>query len=329
MELKYLFMIIIGVIVAILLCVIPVSKKAKYVGGKKIADLFNLENEQYYKKKLAQYKWLSRLVFAAYAVTIIASFTLMARPYIEIKEEQDEYNRDIILCMDVSTSVTELNLQLIEKLKETVSNMKGDRIGIVIFNTSSVVVSPLTTDTDYVNSILDKLHTCMLNQDDATSDEYAFLFQGTLVGNEIRGSSLISDGLAGSVYDFPNLDEKRSRIIIMSTDNDPQGKPIVTMDEAVEICKENNVTVYGIGTKEMTDDNAKEYKNTVESTGGSYYQEYNSGSMESIVADIDLKAKNLNKSEPKIHETDKPEIPVIMLVVSTMAMYAITKVLKV
>lgn len=53
-------------------------------------------------------------------------------------------------------------------------------------------------------------------------------------------------------------------MVIFSTDNDIQGTPVATLDEAADICVSNNVTVYGVGTKEMTPENKESMKNAVE-----------------------------------------------------------------
>ena len=62
-------------------------------------------------------------------------------------------------------------------------------------------------------------------------------------------------------------------MVIFSTDNDIQGTPVATLDEAADICVSNNVTVYGVGTKEMTPENKESMKNAVEKTGGKFYLE--------------------------------------------------------
>ena len=197
---------------------------------------------------------------------MIVSILLMARPYKKVVAQKESYNRDIILCLDISTSVDDLNLELVKNLKETVNHLKGERFGIVIFNSSAVLLSPLTEDYEYIIDVLDQLESCLEGHNlgnSKLSDNWlyqsSYLMDGTLVGNEERGSSLIGDGLASTVYNFPNLEEKRSRSIIFSTDNDLEGTPLVTLSQAADICKENNVTVYGIGTANMAYDSIVYY----------------------------------------------------------------------
>lgn len=197
---------------------------------------------------------------------MIVSILLMARPYKKVVVQKESYNRDIILCLDISTSVDDLNLELVKNLKEMVNHLKGERFEIVIFNSFAVLLSPLTGDYEYIIDVLDQLESCLEGHNlgnSKLSDNWlyqsSYLMDGTLVGNEERGSSLIGDGLASTVYNFPNLEEKRSRSIIFSTDNDLEGTPLVTLSQAAEICKENNVTVYGIGTANMAYDSIVYY----------------------------------------------------------------------
>ena len=175
-----------------------------------------------HKNLLKRYKILTISLKACCIICIIFSVILTSRIIKIDTLEQDIYNRDIYLCMDVSTSVDELNLGLVGCLKDIVSNLHGERFGVSIFNTSSVVISPLTDDYQFVNNVLDTLETCFnvsLRNIDYSSYHQNYLYNGTLVGNETRGSSLIGDGLASCVFSFPNLEEERTRIIISKKTN--------------------------------------------------------------------------------------------------------------
>lgn len=48
-------------------------------------------------------------------------------------------------------------LELVQSLKDVVSNLDGDRFGITIYNTSSVLYVPMTDDYEFVLDRLDKL----------------------------------------------------------------------------------------------------------------------------------------------------------------------------
>lgn len=330
-------MLYIGALVLLLLLLVHPRRKDNYKGGKKIMGMAYIEHEPYFKKKIIAYRILCTLLIVSCIGAIAASFLLAARPYKKVVTEKETYSRDIILCLDISYSVDELNLELIKNLKDTVSNLKGERFGIVIFNSSAVLLSPLTDDYDYIIDTLDQLKEsidCRLstNTYDTFDDNWLYLnsyiTDGTLIGSEERGSSLIGDGLATSVYDFPDLEEERTRIIIFSTDNDLEGTPIVTLSQAANICKENHVVVYGIGTNQMSEENKKEMEAAVTKTGGTLYLQEESGTVKHIVEEIEKEGRNLVKGKTEIQEVELPKIPMVILFGSVFLMMLLIKLIK-
>lgn len=326
-------MIFIGIAVLLLVIFVKRKKKDNYNGGKKVFGMSYIENEPYFKKKMLTYRILCTLLIVSCIVSMASCFLLMARPYKEVVNEKEAYSRDIFLCLDISYSVDELNLELVENLKDTVNNLKGERFGIVIFNASTVLLSPLTDDYDYIIDTLDQLKKSIyvrLTSSDENSYDFDdenwfylnnYIIDGTLGGPEERGSSLIGDGLATTVYDFPDLEEKdRTRVIIFSTDNDLQGTPLVTLNQAADICKENNVVVYGIGTSQMLEEDKAEMKSAVTKTGGTFYLQEESGTVEDIVKEIEKKGKNLVKGGTEIQEVELVEVPAIILIFSVFFM---------
>lgn len=232
-----------------------------------------------------------------------------------------------------------LNENLLDKLKKTVDELQGERFGIVIFNTSPVLLTPLTDDYEYVKDQLDLIAQCLksrneVNLDDAFSSGYdwiyyqAYISSGTLIGNEQRGSSLIGDGLAAAAIDFSDADKERTKVVIFSTDNDIQGTPVATLDEATDICVSNNVTVYGVGTKEMTPENKESMKNAVEKTGGKFYLEEESGSFGEIVSSIEKLSKNLVKVRMVDVETPELLYPFVLMLVLFAGMLGLGRWLK-
>lgn len=343
MELKYAFIIPVGALVLILLLFLRPKKKDSYAGGLKIWNLSHLEQEPYFKKKMATYRFLRTSLIICCIVALVSTFILVAQPYKKQTVEKELYSRDIILCLDISYSVDALNLELVENLKDTVSQLQGERFGIVIFNSSAVLLSPLTNDYDYIIETLDQLkesisyrYSATENDTDTDSntldDDWMYLnnyiIEGTLVGSEDRGSSLIGDGLATSVYDFSDLEEDRARIIIFSTDNDLQGTPIVTLGQAASLCKENNITVYGIGTSEMLDKDKETMKAAMIKTGGKFYLQEESGTVSDIVENIEKEGKSLVKGKKEIQEIPMVEAPAILLFSSVFVMFLCLKGLR-
>lgn len=344
MELRNTYVIFIGIAVLVSLFVflfIKIKKKDEYKGGKKIANTSYIENEPYYKKKILKYKIYTVIVFVACVLSIAVAFAMLTRPYKTELKEKEKNTRDIMLCIDISTSVDYLNMNLVSELKEVVNNLQGERFGIVIFNTTPVLMTPLTTDYGYIIEQLDMIEKCLdarLNydidwEDDDAWDEYwymdEYISSGTLEGSEERGSSIIGDGLAAAAIDFKSTDEdERTKIIIFSTDNDLQGSPIYTLEEAASLCKKKNILVYGIGTKEMYQGYMDEMEREVEKTGGKFYLEEESGTFKQIVSEIEKTSKSLVKENTEIIEIELVKVPFIILVCVVSVMIIFIKVTK-
>ena len=265
MEFKYPIIMYIGFVIAAVFFIMAFLHKKQLLkkDGIKIANTELTFKNKLIQKEIAKYHVLRVMLVIFVTLMIGITASLLARPYYLKKIKEQKYNRDIILCMDISASVDELNLKLVDELKDTVRSLTGERIGIVIFNTTPVVLSPLTDDYEYTIEQLDNIYTAIKSQKSGYKDLKGkdwlywneYLYGGTLVGNELRGSSLIGDGLLGGLFAFPKTDENRTKIIIFSTDNDLAGDSYVTLEEACRHCKNNNVIVYGIGTKQMYSNN--------------------------------------------------------------------------
>ena len=64
----------------------------------------------------AGYNILKYVLIGLIITSIVLSGYLMSRPYKAETKQLANYNRDIILCLDISSSVDNLNATLIDKL---------------------------------------------------------------------------------------------------------------------------------------------------------------------------------------------------------------------
>lgn len=339
MELKYRFVVYIGILVAIVFGTLMIFKKrgtGTFKDGVKMANTYLLDQDDYYKKRKKQYTFFTYLMIFSLVVAMISVSVLAARPYERKKIVEDQYCRDIILCLDVSTSVDELNKKLMPELIDTVKQLDGERFGIIIFNTSPVLLTPLTDDYEYVIEILENIEKAMksrLSSSWATWDDDWFFWEeyisgGTLVGNEERGSSLIGDGLASTINNFSGDEKDRTKLVIFATDNDPYGTEIVPLKTAAEICKDRGITVYGIGTKEMTAANMQAMKVAVELTGGEFFLEESSGTFKSIVDRIESHSENLVKGGTYFVDVDHPNVPFTALLISLISLFVSARFIR-
>ena len=93
---------------------------------------------------------------------------------------------------------------------------RGERISMVIFNSSAVPVFPLTDDYDFVSDQLRRAQRSLTIVDG--KDPF---FAGTLNG---AGSSLIGDGLATCVRSFDHPELQRAWSVILASDNEAAGR---------------------------------------------------------------------------------------------------------
>lgn len=324
MELIYPWMLYIGILVVIILAVflfIRFKRKDSYKKGKKVANTSLTEASPYYKKLWKQYKVFSISTLVALLITIATGFGLLSRPAEVETFSAELHNRDIFLCMDTSDSVDELNLEICNELRYVVKELKGERIGITIFNGKSVLLVPLTTDYNYVLETLDKLEASFktslsmsdwsYNFDAIDYESYYYKYEGTLAD---YGSSFIGDGLASCLYNFPDLEEnsERTRMIIFTTDNDLNGTPHVTVEKAAELCQKHDVKVFAIAPDNIVDEAI--FQNAMEETDGGYYRLSESGSIDDMLSDIKKTGTSiLNETETII--MDKPQVLFVCLIV--------------
>lgn len=315
--------------------------KRKYKGGKKTYLPDYLKNDSMFKTRLVWHVILKYVLIVLIITSILLSGFLMARPYKTESKQLANYNRDIMLCMDISTTCDNLNAELIDKLEDVVRELNGERFGIVIFNSSPVLLCPLTNDYNYIIEVLDKVKEGLkmrldyMNGKILFSDKLyemdAYISNGTLVDNEERGSSIIGDGLAAASLDFYDYEDNpdRSRCIILSTDNDLMGEEIITLPEAGEMCQERDIIVYGIGTEIMEKNQREMMKQTVEATGGTFYYGEDDDVVENIVKDIRQQMATLDETQYEIVETELPETPFRLLLLSLSLMLVLAFILKV
>lgn len=365
MEIMYKKVILfgIGILIVCLVLLFFFSKKKKnsaYTKGIKVANTDRIRSSVVYKRLTHKYKFLKGILIAGLIGGFVASLFLVARPYRTDEVMSGVKKRDIILCMDVSYSLYDLNYELTDYLKEVVKGLEGDRIGINIFNTSTVTYVPLTDDYDYVLQKLDELkdYFCLQKEYMEKYDQYDYLPDeifddymelaseleyydaGTLCDNEIRGSSLVGEGLGTALYSFPYLGEAdRTRVIIMCTDNELNalGSEIMNLKQAAKACKNNNVTVFGIFPREevfyepdMYDYSTclGEFRKALEVTGGKCYVRTENRAVSDIVQDIQKEEAMLVKVIMSKQIVDLPQVPFMILFLCLMIVCSVGLVLQ-
>ena len=331
MELVFPLVLYIGIPVVLILFFIRFKKKDTYRKGNKVANADFVEETPYYKKLLKQYKIFGTMAIAGLLFGLITSIIILSRPVEVETVTYDIHNRDIFICMDISGSVDEVNLEMCDQLKAVVEELDGERFGITIFNARSILLVPLTTDYDYIMDVLDELEesfeysllmTKYYEGEFLTSEElnklynfdyesYYYKYGGTL---SEEGSSYIGDGLATCLFNFPDLDTNpdRARIIIMTTDNELNGTPLLTIDEAANLCANHDVKVFGLAPEHIVDE--EQFKSAILSTGGGYYKTTDDAAYTQLINDIRATdASVIERTETIVY--DQPEVLFIIMLV--------------
>ncbi len=203
----------------------------------------------------ARLRWLV-IESCCLAVAVAGVALLAARPVSAETIAEERSNRDIVLCLDVSGSMSQVDRDVIASFNDLAADLDGERIGFVLFDSSAVTVFPLTDDAAYIQEHLTR------TAKNLGSGEVA----GTRVGD--LGSSLIGDGLASCLQRFDQTDAQRSRTVVLATDNQVAGKPLFSLSDAAERAIGTNVLVFGIVPSDNSVGATDDLTATLKTTGG-------------------------------------------------------------
>jgi len=258
-----------------------------------------------YQRVLKRYRRLLAGVLVLVVALAAASVLLAARPSAVTVVEPQSYKRDIVLCLDVSGSMTDADAKIASTFASLAKGLDGERIGLTIFDSSAVQVFPLTDDYDYVQRELNTYRKSFESQ----GDDGLQYWTGTDLG---KGASLIGDGLSSCVLSFDGDTSTRPRSIILATDNYVNGSPIFTLKQAGAFATKKNVRVYAVDPVDTNsgalDDVATELKNVAVGTGGSFYALDDSTTVPAIVSLIDSREAGLFTGTRRLVVTDDPGV---------------------
>lgn len=236
---------------------------------------------------------LRHLPFLLRLFAVSSIIVALARPQTKSElQHTDGEGVDIVLCMDVSGSMTAQDFQpnRLEAAKKVaqdfVNSRINDRIGVVIFAGESFTQCPITTDHNVLASAIGNIHNGLLED-------------GTAIGS----------GLGTSV-DRLRTSKAKSRIIILLTDGVNNGG-LIDPATAKEIAKTFGIKVYtiGVGTEgyapqpyntpmgvqtqmvKVTIDE-KLMQQIAAETGGKYFRAKDNNELSAIYADIDKLEKS-------------------------------------
>jgi Ca-activated chloride channel family protein len=278
-------------------------------------------------------RWLT-ITAVAGGVLMAAAVVAAARPAERSTVSPEQRNRDIILCLDASGSMSSADAAVVEVFTRLAQGFDGERLGLTVFDSSAVQVFPLTDDYEYMQ---DQLRVAKDAFDGAPGS--AGFLDGTWNG---PGSSLIGDGLASCVQDFPATDpgagpgtgtEQRSRSVILATDNFISGDPIFTLQEAAALATKKEVRVFALNPGDYDygtdpDQPGAQLRSAAEGTGGAYYGLDSPEAVPDIVRKVQSTEATAFRAAPQAAVADRAEIPLAIAVVSGLVLAGASRRLR-
>ena len=101
-----------------------------------VANSDRLTSLPSYQRAMARYRLLVGLLLAGVVLLLLTTAGLTARFASVTAVQPDLRNRDIVLCLDVSGSMTEYGAALVGVFEKLVQRFDGERIALVLFNAS-------------------------------------------------------------------------------------------------------------------------------------------------------------------------------------------------
>jgi hypothetical protein len=265
-------------------------------GAAPIANVDHARASNVFARLRRRYRILISAELTLLSVAGLAAAMLVMRPLSEQVRDRSTINRDVMLCLDVSGSMKELDESILRQFIEIAAGLPGDRIGLTIWNGAAITVFPLTDDTEYVAATLE-----------FAVDQLNRGARSFVMGTEEGGSSLIGDGLASCLLRFDRLDEERARSIVFATDNALAGDPIVSLHNAAAMARARDIRVYAVAPANyITPSDAAELEAAVSVTGGSYLTTDDDRVVDDVITRIvEAEATHLEQPPEVVHD-DRP-----------------------
>jgi Ca-activated chloride channel family protein len=238
-----------------------------------------------------RYRWLLiAMRLLAVALIVVA----LARPQVgKASAKIPAQGIDVVVALDVSGSMLEPGLSAGTKLDgakkaitQFIAARKNDRVGFVVFESESRVMSPLTLDYHALEQIVQKVSNGLLPD-------------GTAIGL----------GIADSV-NVLRESRAKSRVIILATDGQ-NNQHRLEPEQAVQIAKDLKIKLYTIGmfaqgeTPQSGEIDEKSMTQWAEETGGFYGRAQSGSQLQQIFDHI----SKLETSEvERLHYTSFDEL---------------------
>ena len=294
------------------------------------------------RKRIRAQRWLHALLAVMLVSGLVSAAAIAGRP-VRVTERSDALaNRDIVLCLDVSTSMVRIDASVLATFSGILEDFDGERVGLVAWNSAAQTIVPLTDDYELLRQQMDKLSEVLdIDPQNPTYKQalrYDEAFSGTQ-NRSINASSLAGDGLASCAQAFDNQGLERSRSIIFATDNqviDPDKEQIYSLPDAVDLLSERKIrlfSVYGADDDQSyhyqldqsPEASREELRSVTEDQGeGRFYDVEDSGTGGHIVKELEKTEVSTLGGRTQTRRTDIPQNLIMTLSLVILAYLGLT-----
>ncbi len=287
----------------------------------RVAHTARVREATRFRTRLARYRAAALALTVSLLAVVFSAATIAGRPSDRLDVNDRMATRDIVLCLDVSGSVIDFDSRVLDTFSNLVKGFQGERVALIIFNSSARTVFPLSDDYTMISEQLREASHALevsgvgANVWPKNVDDFLRLTTGTEVDVQ-NGSSLVGDGLVSCTRAFDLQDSERSRTLILATDNEVLGNQLFTLPEASEVVGKRGIKLYGLFIDSVLAASPDEggMRKAVEDIGGTFFHASDANAAKTIVEDVQQQdAKELGAT-PRLIVFDRPGIwPAIAL----------------
>ncbi len=334
---KYPALFALALIIPLVLGVVAwlVNRKAETASAQWLANTEAMRRLPAFQKSRARERAAVFSGGAALLALVISTAVSAGLPVKRTAEHPDLATRDIVLCLDASGSMLPYDGQILRSFQDLVDSFEGERLALQLWSAQTMVRFPLTDDYELVSSVLGEAADVIDRGYLGPEGDYVLVTEELsdyLSGVEAPGgekiSSLVGDGLATCVLGFDNLDQERSRTILLATDNEVMGEEIYTLAEAVEFATKQDVEIIALYPSEggVLTAEGEQLRSVVEGAGGDFYDASDPGAVAAIVERIQAQQLAELEGDVQTVETTLPRSALLWVSWSLLGFLAVAAV---
>jgi Ca-activated chloride channel family protein len=218
--------------------------------------------------------WRQITKFLLLATATVLLFIVLLRPqWGKIEETVEIEGRDLLIALDVSRSMLAEDLKpnrlevAKRKIRELASQLKSERIALMLFAGDPVIQCPFTTDYAAFNLFLDTIDAQTISQ----------------------GTTALDRALAKAIEQFEAMPERKSKLLVIFTDGEDFSSSLAEIKKRVAQLNLHIFTI-GVGTSEgapvpVVDAQGRMTRHQKDTKGNVVISQLNEGILKALAAD--------------------------------------------